>query len=368
MVSAACSKSDDYLNSATPEDVVTQSTLADTSKTDTSGTPVVPVPVIPGAVTLRNNVPFPVGAAVNINLLQNDTAYRALVSREFSSITAESKMKISALHPSENVYKWENADYLVDFALSQHMRVHGHTLIWGSSLPTWIKEFKGDSVAWENLFRDYIHTVVSHFKGRVASWDVVNEPFKDDGTLKSTLWSQKLGSDYIARAFIYAHEADPNAVLFLNDYGHEYGNNKRRGIISYVKGLVARGIPIHGIGMQMHARYNLDDNSFVKAITEVGATGLKVHISELDIALNPSSNKSLVLTPELLDLQAAKYKLVFKTYNSLPKSQQFGITTWNVTDGDSWIPDNYNRPDWPLLFDAHYNKKPAYAAVLEAVK
>lgn len=353
--SVACSKNEDNLE--TPRTAT--SAIAATASSTTS--------TLQG-VTLKTSLPFRFGAAVNINFLKKNEAYRNLVIKEYSSLTAESGMKISVLHPAENTWEWYDADYLVNFAIANNQRVHGHTLIWDSSLPSWVKNYQGNAAAWEKLFKTHIQTIVGHFKGRVASWDVVNEAFNSDGTVKQTIWYKKLGSDYIARAFKYAHEADPNAILFLNDYGHENGNNKRRGIIAYVNALVARGIPIHGLGLQMHTRYNLPDANFAKAINESAATGLKIHISELDISLNPSSDQTLTLTPELLALQAAKYKFIVQTFNALPKSQQFGITTWNVTDGDSWVPKNYNRPDWPLPFDSTYNKKPAYQGILDGIK
>lgn len=354
MGSVGCSKTEEEL--ATPVETVSAETLA-ASKSQQS------------KATLQNSLPFKFGASVNIGFLQKNENYRSLVTQEFSSITAESAMKIKELHPDENTYDFADADYLINYAKQYNKRVHGHTLIWDSSLPSWIKNYKGDSKAWEKLFKTHIQTIVKHFKGRVASWDVVNEAFKDDGTLdKTTIWYKKLGPDYIARAFEYAHEADPQAILFYNDYGHEYGNFKRRGIVAYVNKLKERGVPIHGIGMQMHTRYNLSDDKFARAIKEVAATGLKVHISELDISLNPESNKNKKLTADLLKQQAAKYKFIVKTYNSIPESQQFGITAWNVTDGDSWVPKSYKRPDWPLLFDSNYQKKPAYQGVLDGVK
>lgn len=354
MGSTGCSKSEEEIAAPT-ETVLAESLSASKSQS--------------GSTTLQNSLPFKFGAAVNIGFLQKNEDYRSLVTREFSSLTAESAMKIKELHPAENTYEFADADYLINYAKQYNKRVHGHTLIWDSSLPSWIKNYKGDSKAWEKLFKTHIQTIVKHFKGRVASWDVVNEAFKDDGTLdKTTIWYKKLGPDYIARAFQYAHEADPAAILFYNDYGHEYGNFKRRGIVAYVNQLKERGIPIHGIGMQMHTRYNLSDDKFARAIKEVAATGLKVHISELDISLNPESNKSKKLTADLLKQQAAKYKFIVKIYNSIPKSQQFGITNWNVTDGDSWVPKSYKRPDWPLLFDDKYQKKPAYQGVLDGVK
>ncbi|WP_316833099.1 endo-1,4-beta-xylanase [Pedobacter aquatilis] len=318
--------------------------------------------------TLQKNMPFKMGAAVNVSLMKNNTDYRNLVIKEFNSITAENAMKFAALHPAKDTYTWSDADYLVDLAKANGMRIHGHTLNWYKSLPDWVNNFQGTTAEWENLLKNHIQTVVGHFKGKVSSWDVVNEAINDDGTIRNSIWVQKLGVDYIGRAFRYAHEADPDALLFYNDYGHEYGPTKRTAILNLVNDLKSEGIPVDGIGLQMHTRVTQADANLATAISTAAATGLKIHISEIDIALNPDNNPSLTYTPALAEQQAAKYKAIVKAYNALPKAQQYGITQWNVTDADSWIPSNYNRPDWPLPFDNQYKRKAAYQAILDGVK
>ncbi len=324
-------------------------------------------PPVTTAGTLKD-LPFPFGAAVNASLLRSSAPYKALVVKEFGSITAENAMKFNATHPAENTFTFTDADEIVALAQANGKRIHGHTLNWYKSLPAWVTNFQGDTQAWENLLKTHIQTVVARYKGKVASWDVVNEAFEDDGTLRNSIWVQKLGTDYIARAFQYANQADPDALLFYNDYGHEYSATKRTAILNLVNNLKSRGIPIHGIGLQMHTRYNQTDANITSAITSAAATGLKVHISELDIALNPDNIPNLTYTTTLADLQSAKYKFVVKTFYSIPKAQQYGITTWNVTDGDSWIPTEYSRPDWPLPFDKTYARKAAYQGILDGVK
>lgn len=332
-------------------------------------TSIEPTPTLPVVeTTLKTAMPFPMGAAVNVNLLKSNSNYRNLVAKEFNSITAENAMKFATVHPSRDVYNFADADYLIDFAKTNGKRMHGHTLNWYKSLPDWVTNFQGTTADWENLLKTHIQTVVGHFKGKVVSWDVVNEAIDEDGTMRNSIWLQKLGADYIGRAFQYAHEADPDALLFYNDYGHEYAPTKRTAILNLVTGLKNKGIPIDGIGLQMHTRLTQSDANLASAINLAAATGLKIHISELDIALNPDNNQALTYTSALGEQQAAKYKFIIKTYNSIPKSQQFGITTWNVTDADSWIPSNYNRPDWPLPFDAQYQKKAAYQGILDGVK
>ncbi|MFD1630006.1 endo-1,4-beta-xylanase [Pseudopedobacter beijingensis] len=326
------------------------------------------IPIEEG-VTLKGELPFPFGAAVNNNLLKNRAAYRETVIKECNSVTAENAMKFSQLHPSENVYNWTEADYLVNFAQQNGMRVHGHTLIWHKNPPAWVLNYQGDAVAWDQLLKNHIQTVVGHYKGKVASWDVVNEVMAENGTLRTeSIWYQKLGPQFIEKAFIYAHEADPDALLFYNDYGHEFGPTKRTAIINLVNDLKSKGVPIHGIGMQMHTRYTQSDANLAAAINTATATGLKVHIAELDIQMNPDNVQDLVFSAGLAAQQKAKYEFIVKTYNAIPKDQQFGITTWNVGDADTWIRGEYNRPDWPLPFDDNYQRKPAYQGILDGVK
>jgi endo-1,4-beta-xylanase len=300
--------------------------------------------------------------------MRNNPKYNAVVTKEFNSITPENAMKFVALHPAENTFSWTDADYLVSFAQANNKRVHGHTLNWYISLPAWVTNFVGDSAAWENLLKTHIQTVVTHFKGKVTSWDVVNEAFNDDGTLRNTIWVQKLGADYIARCFQYANQADPDALLFYNDYGQEYSPAKRTAIINMITSFKNRGIPIHGIGLQFHIVYTQSDASISATINSAAATGLKVHISELDIRLNTGLVTGLTLSYSLAEQQAAKYKYIVQTYKAIPASQQFGITTWNVGDADSWIPSWQNAPDWPLIFDVNYLRKPAYRAIVEGAK
>jgi endo-1,4-beta-xylanase len=340
------------------------------SKKSGSGGTVVtppPAPTLPDT-SLYKMMPFPVGAAVNVNLVKNNLKYNDIVKKEYNSITAENAMKFGGLHPAENTYNWTDADYLVSFAQANNMRVHGHTLIWYTSLPTWVTNFVGDSAAWENLMKTHIQTVVTHFKGKLTSWDVVNEDFEDTGIPRNSIWRQKLGNDYVARCFQYANQADPDALLFYNDYGNEYSTAKRTAIIAMVNNLKGRGIPIHGVGMQFHTSVGQSDANITAAISTAASTGLKVHLSELDIRLNAAAVPGATYSAALGAQQAARYKFIVQTFNALPATQKYGITTWNVTDADSWIPAWQAAPDWPLPFDANYLRKPAYKAIIEGAK
>ncbi len=348
--------------------LITSALITSCSKDDDTVKPVVIPPVSVVIESLHQEVPFPIGASVSVSHMKDNSKYSGVVTTEYNSITAENAMKFDALHPDENTFFWTDADYLVSYAQANNKRIHGHTLNWHTSLPAWLTDFQGDSAAWENVLKNHIQTVVTHFKGKVASWDVVNEAFNDNGTLRNSIWVQKLGTDYIARCFQYAHESDPDAILFYNDYGHEYSSAKRSAINNMISSFLTRGIPIHGTGMQFHITYTETDANISAAIDAAAATGLKVHISELDIRLNNDKLPGFVLTPLLASQQADKYKFVVKAFNAIPAAQKFGITTWNVGDADSWVPWWLGVPDYPLPFDKDYLRKPAYYGIVSGAK
>ena len=332
-----------------------------------------PVPV----ATLKGNAPFYMGSAVTSNGIQSNYFYQGTLLTEYNSLTADYEMKFDITEPQPGTFNYAPGDYIVNFAARHHFRMHGHNFIWHQALPDWVLNFSGDSLAWENLFKTHIETEAAHYKGKVASWDVVNEAIRDDdGSLRNkdvnpgdgSIWRRHLGPDYIARAFQYAHEADPSALLFYNDYGQEWGGAKLDSMIALVTGLKNRGILISGIGMQMHIDINVDTAGITRALKRLAATGLKVHISELDISVNPDNDPNIVFTSVLQLKQAALYQFIAETYRkTVPVAQQYGITTWEFCDADSWIPAFFKRKDWPLPFDANYQKKPAYFGLLKRI-
>jgi endo-1,4-beta-xylanase len=217
--------------------------------------------------------------------------------------------------------------------------------------------------------KTHIQTVVIHFKGRVASWDVVNEAFTDESELRnveyekkeSSIWRKKVGIDYIQKAFHYAHEADPDAILFYNDFGQENKSKKQLAILTMVADFKRRNVPIHGLGLQFHMPLNKSETDIKQAIATSAMSGLKVHISELDIlASNWKKDSTLQYTETLQQQHADKFQQVVEIYRKyVPESQQHGITTWNVGDTDSWI-TKMGYTDWPVLFDKDYKKKKTY--------
>ncbi len=330
-------------------------------------------------ITLRQAAPFPTGFAISPKQMQSNVLYRQTVAQEASSITTDNTMKPSRISPQKGVYNFVDADAMIDFARSTKKRVHGHTLVWYiDTSPAWLKQIR-DSTELETILHTYIQTVGTHFRGKVASWDVVNEAFNKDGLIRKdsleapgrTTFNvgKTLGNDYVARMFQYAHQADPNAKLFYNDYAQETRPTKLAAILAMVADFKRRAIPIHGLGLQMHISIDTPNEGIENAIRKYAETGLLIHISELDIALNPSKKKDFIPTPELLEKQYEKYKFVVSTYRKVvPTKQQFGITMWGVDDGTSWIPGFCQCPDNVLLFDANYIKKRAYQGFLDGLK
>lgn len=320
--------------------------------------------------TLKSSFDIPIGLAVIKERLE-DPIYANIVSREFSSLSSESNMKFGALHPTKNTWTFEKADAIVAFAQKYNMRVHGHALIWAkdSVQPQWIRDFQGDKYAWEQLLKTHIQTVLRHYKGKIASWDVINEPVASDGHLVDNIWLRKLGVDYIYKAFKYAHDADPNVKLFINDYGQEFGGRKMTLLLSLVSEAKARGIKIDGFGFQGHTVLRIDPKLFYTNFKRAADAGLLVHISEMDIQVRYGMPSTFALTTDLASQQGAKWKAIAQAYlKAVPKSQQWGITMWGLEDSGSFFNKKYpNRDhDYPVLFDGKYNPKPAYKGLIQA--
>jgi endo-1,4-beta-xylanase len=316
---------------------------------------------------LKDAIAFRLGASVNPRLLSENEAYRGIASNEFTSITAENHMKMMLVHPAADRFDFSKGDEIVAFASATGKRIHGHTLVWHNQVPQWMKDFKGDQKAWEDLLKHHIQTVVGHYRGKVAGWDVVNESFLDDGSLRSSLWADHI-PDYIAKSLLWAHEADPNATLFYNDYGQDGHPKKMQAILNLVADLKSRQIPIHGIGLQMHINVDSKRTQIEEVITKSAQTGLAVHFSEVDVAVNPKNNPEFVYDEKASAAQMELYKFLFKSFQSIPMKQQYGITFWNISDKDSWLRGYFKRPkEYPLLFDENYAKKPAYTELTKSL-
>lgn len=306
-----------------------------------------------------------IGVAVDPFLLNSNVPYNKIVVEQFNNITAENTFKAEYLHPIKDTFYFDNADMLANFCASNNKRLHGHTLIWHKQLPEWIYNYKGSNNDWETLFKKHIQTIVSHFKGKVLSWDVVNEAFDENGELRESIWLKHIGSNYIEKAFKYAAEADKDVLLFYNDFNLESNPKKHNSVISYFNLLRKRGVKIDGIGVQMHININYPDISQIKScLNEIVKSDYKIHLSELDISIN-ANGKNNIPTQEILNEQADFLKKILLHYKQIPNANQFGITFWGVNDANSWIRSFYNRIDYPLLFDDNYQAKPAYCALKE---
>jgi GH35 family endo-1,4-beta-xylanase len=242
------------------------------------------------------------------------------------------------------------------------MRIKGHALIWHGSVPAWLNSLS--PAEFRAAFEGHIRSVGEHFRGRVVAWDVVNEAIADDGPgLRDTVFRQKLGDQYIAEAFRLARQADPQALLFYNDYGGEGLNAKSDRIYSLVQGLRAQGVPIDGVGLQMHVTGTNPpgDGNIAANMRRLAALGLFVNISEMDVRIRDVPGT----TAARLDVQKAVYHSIVSVCAAEPRCD--GVTFWGFTDAYSWIDAQFGADD-PLVFDEQYNVKPAYFGVLDALR
>ena len=334
---------------------------------------------------------FVVGAAMNTDQITGkDAQGDAIITQQFNSISPENVMKWAVIHPRPDAYDFTLADKYVEFGLKNHMFIVGHNLCWHSQTPDWVfKDEKGNPLTRDALLQrlhDHITTVVGRYKGKIDSWDVVNEALNEDGTLRQSLWLKIIGEDYIVKAFQFAHDADPAAQLNYNDYNLETPA-KRKGAIALVKKLQGAGVPIAVVGNQGHLHLDGPSAPDEEAtVTDLAAAGVKVAITELDIDVLPSAwghtadvsakvddtakpnlnpyphglpdNVQQALTKRYADLFAVYWK---------HRDVVARVTLWGVTDEQSWL-NNWpvrGRTSYPLLFDRNGQPKPAFQAVLK---
>ncbi|MCY4205714.1 MAG: endo-1,4-beta-xylanase [Bacteroidetes bacterium] len=316
---------------------------------------------------LRSVASFPVGVALQSNRL-NLAPHSEITRTVFNSVTAEYEMKMRHLTDPSGNYIWTRADQLTAFAKEYEMQVHGHTLVWHQSTPLWLENFNGTDVEFEGVVQTYITDVIHRYKDDIISWDVINEAFEDgSGALRNSIFRRRMGSDYMARLFQYARSADPNALLFYNDYGTIWDVKKRDSMLAMIDDFQARGIPIDGVGLQMHITYNTPPLSDIIAVMDaIVQRGLKIHISEMDVRVNPQGDLSQ-LTNARSELQKKRVNEIVAAFMDLPEGSRFAITWWGLRDPESWLIDFWGNPEWPLLFDSGYRPKPAYEGFLEAL-
>jgi len=309
-----------------------------------------------------------VGAAADSQYL-SDSGYATVLGSEYSQLQAENEMKFGIIHPGVSTYDFTGGDALVAFAQSHTMAVRGHTLVWHNEVPTWVTSGGYTAPQLSTILQDHITTVMQHYAGKVYGWDVVNEAFNDDGTLRDTIWYDQPGIGlaglktlYIEQALNWAHAADPSAKLYYNDYNAEPLDAKSDAIYAMAKDFKTRGVPLDGIGFQLHIDLTFDNPATLASLTSnfqrFAALGLELHITELDIRLQDSSSASLAA-------QAKLYGEIAAICVQQPSCKVF--QTWGFTDKYSWIPGAFPGWGWALPFDANYQKKPAYTSILNAL-
>jgi GH35 family endo-1,4-beta-xylanase len=300
--------------------------------------------------------PVELGAAVNSDGFGGDPdpRYRAMLAT-YDAVTAESAMKIAALEPKQNQFEFGSADQIVSFAQAHGQKVHGHTLAWCEDawLPDWLRSRSWTRSQLLAVLEHYVTTVVTHFRGRVSSWDV-NEALDDDGGVRNCLWSRVIGSDWVEQALRFARSADPGALLFYNETRAEVPNPKFDALLAMVRDFRERGVPLDGVGEEMHLTRGAPPQAQIEeTIRALGELGLSVQISELDVPtwyLGPTVDEKLAR-------QADSYRTVAAACQAQPAC--FRVTTWGFTDRYTWR----GPSSLPLPFDIEYNPKPAWPSL-----
>jgi len=333
-------------------------------------------------VALKDLMPKGMVIGVAINQRQfdgTDTAGVVLITKQFNQISPENALKFQPTQPAADRYTFEAADRYVQFGVERHMQVVGHNLVWHSQTGAWVFEgAEGKPADRDTLLarmRDHIRTVVGRYKGKIHGWDVVNEAIDEDGALRKSPWQVGIGDDYVAKAFEFAHDADPDAELYYNDFNLEKPA-KRAGVIKLVKDLQARKLRIDGIGNQAHWRLDTPTIEEIDgALVELHGTGLKVMYTELDINLlqniargadpataNPYANG---LPDDVQQQLTRRYADVFGVFVK-HRDAVTRVTFWGLSDADSWL--NRGRMNYPLLWDRQRQPKPAFNAVVDVLR
>ena len=296
------------------------------------------------------------GTALTQGNLSNSTL-TSVAAAQFDMVTPGNEMKWDTTEPSNGSYNFGPGDQIVSFAKSHNQRVRGHNLVWHSQLPSWVSSLPASQV--QPAMESHVTTEVTHYKGQVYSWDVVNEPFNDDGTFRQDVFFNAMGSGYIADALRTAHAADPGAKLYLNDYNIEGENAKSNAMYSLVQSLKSQGVPIDGVGLESHFILGQVPSTMLANMQRFAALGVDVAVTELDDRIQlPASSANL-------SQQANDYSAVVK--DCLAVSRCVGVTQWGVGDADSWIPSAFPGFGAATMYDQNYQPKPAYTATQSAL-
>ena len=298
-----------------------------------------------------------IGTAVTGSKLTG--TYGDLAGAQFNSLTPGNAMKWGSVEPAQGSFDWTEADQIVAFAQAHNQQVRGHTLVWHNQNPNWLTNGSWTSAQLSSLLQNHITTEVSRYKGRITAWDVVNEPFNEDGTYRSTIWYNGLGADYIANALTWAHAADPAAKLYINDYNVEGVNAKSTALYNLVKDLKGRGVPIDGVGLQAHLIVGQVPATLQQNIQRFADLGVDVAVTELDVRM------ALPADSAELAQQAADFKSVVAACVAVTRCA--GVTVWGFADSDSWVPGTFPGYGAATPYDDNYAPKPAYYAIAEAL-
>ncbi len=343
---------------------------------------------VPDAASLKNtfNNDFLIGTALNsMQIEEKDPVEAQLIPQQFNAITPENIMKAEVIHPQWNTYNFELADELVAYGQQHHIAVNAHTLIWHSQMPAFARRIQSVD-SFKTFFTNHINTVASRYNGKVLSWDVVNEALNEDGTMRKSLFLDKLGPDFVTEAFKLAQAAAPLTQLYYNDYNNEQPA-KRAGCIALIKKIQSAGVRIDGVGIQGHWHLGkLPLKDIEESIVQYGALGLKVMFTELDITVLPRDFQGAdvgqhmksdsttnpytrglpdSLQQKLADDYASLFNLFLKHKDIVSR-----VTFWGVNDGQSWLNGwpIRGRTDYPLLFDRNFKPKPAFYSVINTSK
>jgi endo-1,4-beta-xylanase len=295
-----------------------------------------------------------------------DTEYRKLLAAEFSSVTPENQLKWEFVHPERGVYNFGPADEIVEFARRHNQKVRGHTLLWHSQNPAWLEEGDFTDEELREILREHIFTVVGRYKGQIHQWDVANEIFDGNGNLRTqeNIWLRELGPGIIADAFRWAHEADPKAELFFNDYSVEGINAKSTAYYNLIRDLRAQGVPVHGFGVQAHLSTRWPFPADMQAnLQRFDELGVATAVTELDVRMDLPGGAAP--TPAQLQQQADYYRQALQACLNVAGCGSF--TIWGFTDKYSWVPVFFPDQGAATVMWENFERKPAYYALQDTL-
>jgi endo-1,4-beta-xylanase len=315
----------------------------------------------------RRRVPY--GSCVGVDQLQEHSEYRRALETYCEQVTPEGGLLWADLRPTRDQFKFDTADTVIEFAQANAMTVRGHTLVWYGAMPDWTKDIRAADA--ERELTTHINRVVSKYRGKIKIWHVVNEPIDEAKGptvgLRPCIWRQCLGDKYIDMAFRLAHQADPSAELLLNEYNIESTDDtsapRRQALLALVRDLLARGVPVHGVGLQAHipGKYQIDADGLSRFVSEIRSLGLSVHITELDVIDDdlpgPTAARDAIVASRAYDFLEAVFAA----------ERPSAVVTWGITDRYTWVPTWHKRKDGlvnrPLPLDEYYRPKPLWSVI-----